>query len=322
MEYINDDFDIEKSLKYKKMLEERIYENKRLVNMLQNPGLREQQIIPIDKFKMFFAARKLQKYWRKYINAKKQKALKKSNVNNSNIYSVKNLKEKEYLFNDLSNSKINFKGNLNYVNNIRSLCPNINTFITNANLIGHIIFIQRSFKKYLKKRNLINLKLKYTKDYTNEVLGNINLSNCSKIKQTIFNNIKTDDINKYKNEEYRDYLTDKYFYSYKNYNEEFPYHIDERNRNYTLFNKSIDGMSYLEKDQDINNPENLIKFKNFYFDSKLEREINCKVDKIINNLDKNINRHDYQIDDFEERNMIDEIDNIFGYKSFEDIIYK
>lgn len=99
---------------------------------------------------------------------------------------------------------------------------------------------------------------------------------------------------------------------------------DIRNENYKMLNKCLDEMAFLSIDQDFTtNSDNLKYFDKFYFELEKKEQAKKDVENKLYNLEHKIIYDDLVMDDFEERNLISEIDAYYGFKEyFKDTIHK
>lgn len=177
------DFEYEKSVLKKKEIEERIKENQRLIDLLQNNGIREKEIVPIESFKTTFAVRKIQRRWKAFIMLKK---LRKERLNKEKNKGIKPINEHTLKF-------IQTGGDLSYKdehinNNDKNIIYNpydISSILKNKRIMKHITNIQKKFRKRLKIKNETYLKHYYTREFERILLEPIRPEKCEAIRHQI-----------------------------------------------------------------------------------------------------------------------------------------
>lgn len=300
---------IQQAIKRKKDIAERIEENRKLIQLLQNPGIRQQEITPVLTFKKHFAARRIQTYWRKL-----QKRLAAKSKGNKQVYD-----EAETLIYNLS-----AESNRTKTLAVKSGNFNIIDFILKTSQIKKIIKLQRRWKAVLKRRGSNYIRSKYTKNFAESILEGLKHERNHEIRNEIVQTMKSQDHTYLGTAESQERLTESYFYAYYNFNEQFPYHLDQKISNWALINQTLEQIELLKNNEEIssNFKTPIIKQTQLYYDSQQVREAKTDVDKILNDMEKNVNRHKFEMhDDFEQRLLINEIDSLYNFSNFEDIIY-
>lgn len=102
--------------------------------------------------------------------------------------------------------------------------------------------------------------------------------------------------------------------------------VDLRSDNYKMLCKCLDQIAFLSVDQEfpssISDSSNLQFFDKFYYELEDKDKARKDVDKKINDLEHKLHFKDFYVDDFEDRNVVAEIDAFYGFTDFfKDVIH-
>lgn len=178
--------------------------------------------------------------------------------------------------------------------------------------LSMIIKIQRYFRKYKFYRNIIARKNKNEISFYNDIFHQISFEKLHNIHDIIIrNNIKFNNINDY------NLILENYKNKYLNFNLEFSKIINIKFENKIFQDKILEQIEFLEIEQDFKQGI-FSKYKNDYFDYKDIKNSEIELENNINHS-KDIDQNYFN--DLEDKLIIQEIDNHFNLKYFEDYIY-
>ena len=185
----------------------------------------------------------------------------------------------------------------------------------NLDLIMSVIRIQRKFRNFLLNANHEKTKNKYLRQYREEAYKPISYERSVELRKQLLEKLKTMKIPEEKDYEM---LINKYFNMYKEFCVNFPQREFIREENILLFYKNFELLKHLENLKNEN--ERWTLFTTFMLDKN--RQVHVR--KLLDEMEKAYNSNawwyeDGYYDDFEENNLLDEIDNRYGYKKRSEI---
>ena len=194
-----------------------------------------------------------------------------------------------------------------------------NSFQKGMNYISKLKQIQRAFRRYLlnKKKNL--LRHYYLNKLIAEFYQPISLERGAELRKIMIQKLKQ---LKVPEKDMKD-IVNQYYNEYKDFCFNFPEHEKLREDNFFVYYQCIDLLNYMEN----LNPENALEegspFKQFMLDKNKEFSTKLMIDEMEKQYRfKNDVYQDTFIDEFEENNLLDEIDNRYNFEPRSNILNK
>ena len=179
--------------------------------------------------------------------------------------------------------------------------------------------VQRAFRRYLlnKKRN--SLKNHYLKKLVSEFYKPITLERAAELRKIMIQKLKQ---LKVPEKEKKD-IINQYFQDYKDFCFTFPEQEKLREDNFFVYYQCIDLLNYMEE----LNPETALEeggpFKQFMLDRNKEFSTKLMIDQMEKQYRFKNDVYQYTfIDEFEENNLLDEIDNRYNFEPRNEILNK
>ena len=194
-----------------------------------------------------------------------------------------------------------------------------NSFQLGLDYIHKLKQIQRAFRQYIlnKKKNL--LRNKYLNKLISEFYEPITLERGAELRKIMLQKLKQ---LKVPEKEMKD-IVNQYYEEYKNFCYSFPEKEKLREDNFFVYYQCIDLLNYMEN----LNPENALEegspFKQFMLDKNKEFSTKLMIDEMEKQYRfKNDVYQDTFVDEFEENNLLDEIDNRYNFEPRSNILNK
>ena len=194
-----------------------------------------------------------------------------------------------------------------------------NSFQLGLDYIHKLKQIQRSFRQYIlnKKKNL--LRNKYLNKLISEFYEPITLERGAELRKIMLQKLKQ---LKVPEKEMKD-IVNQYYEEYKNFCYSFPEKEKLREDNFFVYYQCIDLLNYMENLK----PETALEeggpFKQFMLDKNKEFSTKIMIDQMEKQYRfKNDVYQDTFIDEFEENNLLDEIDNRYNFEPRSEILNK
>ena len=179
--------------------------------------------------------------------------------------------------------------------------------------------IQRSFRQYIlnKKKNL--LRNKYLNKLISEFYEPITLERGAELRKIMLQKLKQ---LKVPEKEMKD-IVNQYYEEYKNFCYSFPEKEKLREDNFFVYYQCIDLLNYMENLKKENALEEGSPFKQFNLDKNKEFSTKLLIDQMEKQYRFKNDVYQYTfIDEFEENNLLDEIDNRYHFESRSAILNK
>jgi hypothetical protein len=297
------DANILNRIRKKQEIQKRIEENRRLMELIKNPHIKD-SLAPYNLMKKIIAIKKIQNYWRNR-KIEKEKILNTNKELNYNFQSDNNLQRRDTFENKSRKNSLIYddlnlkspKSKNNKISNKKLKYPDIN--------IKYIISIQKAFRAFLSRKSKSLLTQYFVDEANKNLLNPLKFDRANEIKQGIINSIKT----KQRPDKHTDYqsILNEYFSNYKTFNEDFPGHLSIRSSNISKFYQCQSMINHLSMQTSL---DHLNKFREFYLDSTKLKEKELK--KMFDHLESKLDIFQCEVDDFEEANLINEIDLHFN----------
>ena len=171
--------------------------------------------------------------------------------------------------------------------------------------------IQRSFRQYIlnKKKNL--LRNKYLNKLISEFYEPITLERGAELRKIMLQKLKQ---LKVPEKEMKD-IVNQYYEEYKNFCYSFPEKEKLREDNFFVYYQCIDLLNYMENLKKENALEEGSPFKQFNLDKNKEFSTKLLIDQMEKQYRFKNDVYQYTfIDEFEENNLLDEIDNRYHFE--------
>jgi hypothetical protein len=290
--------DLTLHMKKKNEILKRIEENKRLMELIRNPYIKD-TLGPLKMMKKNIAVKKIQKFWRKRRDIK----LKNLEMMQSNLIKGNN---KSNLYRRLSS-----KSSLNSQNMSNSKSDNL--FSINFK----IIIIQRAFRNYLSNKSKALITNHYVQEYTREFFAPLKYDRVNVLKNEMINKIKSKEMPS-RSTDFQEVLNE-YYTRYKSFNEDFPDFFKLRTDNLSKYYQCMSLVNHMSTQTDLNK---MNKFNDFYLNVKKE-QTGKKLNSILDSIEHKMWWYKYRdMDDFEENNIVNEIDSHFQFQRIGDILSK
>ena len=177
--------------------------------------------------------------------------------------------------------------------------------------------IQKKFRSYMLKKHKESIRNFYVSQIRKDFHKPISNNRIVDIRNQL---IKTLETVEYPSPDDYQYLINDYFEKYKKFNFEFPETEELRLDNFFLYYQNLELVKYMES---LKGNEEIIQFNKFLLDKNKMPLIRNKVDKMENEYNnKNDFYENYEIDDFEENAILDEIDERYHFEKRSDILNK
>ena len=270
----------------------RIQEKERLINLIQSKhikgGLNE-----IKEFQDKYNLQKEQKEQEKQedLNQPLSKQTKINiNINKEKDKSIsesKEIKEKE-----LANIKFN-------------------SFQQGVNYLAMVKKVQRSFRSYLLYKNKKRLRNYYLNKLIKEFYKPISYERGAELRKMLIERLKQWNV---PDSEYED-IVNKYFEEYRNFCLTFPEAERIREDNFFIYYQTLDLLKYMENIKPETALNDCNQFKQFMLDKNKEFSNKLIIDEMEKQYRYKNDVYQYNIiDEFEENNLLDEIDNRYNFE--------
>ena len=278
----------------------RIQEKERLINLIQSKhikgGLNE-----IKEFQDKYNLQKEQKEQEKQedLNQPLNKQTKINiNINKEKDKSIsesKEIKEKE-----LANIKFN-------------------SFQQGVNYLAMVKKVQRSFRSYLLYKNKKRLRNYYLNKLIKEFYKPISYERGAELRKMLIERLKQWNV---PDSEYEG-IVNKYFEEYRNFCLTFPEAERIREDNFFIYYQTLDLLKYMENIKPETALNDCNQFKQFMLDKNKEFSTKLIIDEMEKQYRYKNDVYQYHIiDEFEENNLLDEIDNRYNFESRSVILNK
>ena len=194
-----------------------------------------------------------------------------------------------------------------------------NSFQYGYDYISRLKQIQRAFRRYIlnKKKNL--LRHYYLNKLIQEFYKPISLERGAELRKIMIQKLKQ---LKVPEKDMKD-IVNQYYKEYKDFCFNFPEHEKLREDNFFVYYQCIDLLNYMENLKKENALEEGSPFKQFNLDKNKEFSTKLLIDQMEKQYRFKNDVYQYTfIDEFEENNLLDEIDNRYHFESRSAILNK
>jgi hypothetical protein len=179
--------------------------------------------------------------------------------------------------------------------------------------------IQRSFRQYILNKKKKLLRNKYLNKLISEFYEPITLERGAELRKIMLQKLKQ---LKVPEKEMKD-IVNQYYEEYKNFCYSFPEKEKLREDNFFVYYQCIDLLNYMENLKKENALEEGSPFKQFNLDKNKEFSTKLLIDQMEKQYRFKNDVYQYTfIDEFEENNLLDEIDNRYHFESRSAILNK
>ena len=284
----NDIIEVEKQ---RQEIIKRIQEKERLINLIKNSDIKG-DITELKEFQKKYNEKKLEKI-QDFQKPEEKKELNEIIQNDSEENN--NIDKKT-----LASLKFNsFQYGINYVTKLKQ--------------------IQRAFRKYNLNKKKKLLRYYYLNKLIAEFYKPISLERGAELRKIMIQKLKQ---LKVPEKDMKD-VVNQYYKEYKEFCFNFPEHEKLREDNFFVYYQCIDLLKYMDNLK----PETALEtgevFKQFMLDKNKEFATKLMIDEMEKQYRfKNDVYQDTFIDEFEENNLLDDIDNRYNFESRNDILNK
>ena len=266
----------------------RIQEKERLLNLIQSRHAKG-RLQEIKEFQNNYNLRQEQQNKNQDIQDETKKSIsqKQSLPQKYPLEETKEINEKE-----LANIKFNsFQQGVNYISMVKKL--------------------QRGYRRYVLYKNKKRLRNYYLNKLIKEFYRPISYERGVELRKMLIERLKQWKVPEADYEE----IVNKYFQEYKNFCFNFPLTEKIREDNFFVYYQSLDLLNYMESI----NPEIALnecnQFKQFMLDKNKEFSTKLLLDEMERQYKYKSDVYQYNtIDEFEENNLLDEIDNRYNFE--------
>ena len=194
-----------------------------------------------------------------------------------------------------------------------------NSFQYGINFITKLKQVQRAYRKYIlnKKRNL--LRHYYLNKLISEFYKPISIERGAELRKIMIQKLKQ---LKVPEKDMKD-VVNQYYKEYKDFCFNFPEHEKLRQDNFFVYYQCIDLLKYMDNLKPETALDSGETFKQFMLDKNKEFSTKIMIDEMEKQYRfKNDVYQDTFIDEFEENNLLDEIDNRYNFESRNEILNK
>jgi hypothetical protein len=187
----------------------------------------------------------------------------------------------------------------------------------NLDLIFSIKKIQKKFRSYILKKHREDIREYYISQIRKDFHKPISHNRIIETRNQLIKKLETMD---YPSPDDYEKIVNFYFENYKAFNFEFPLNEELRLDNFFIYYQNLELVKYMES---LKGNDDIIQFNKFKLDKNkmpLIRNIVNKMENDYNN--KNDFYSNYEIDDFEENAILDEIDERYHFEKRSDILNK
>jgi len=115
-------------------------------------------------------------------------------------------------------------------------------------------------------------------------------------------------------------ILNEYYNKYRTFNETFPDRIKTREDNISMYYQSQELIQHLSNQKNL---ENMTKYELIYADKNKKEKVRKDLDKILASIEHKMWWYKYsQVEDFEEENLINEIDIYYNFPKRSQILSK
>lgn len=173
-----------------------------------------------------------------------------------------------------------------------------------------VIIIQRAVRKFLLKLHREKFRQIYIDQSRKEFFQPLKFDRVNQIKAEIISNLKTMELPN-KTTDFQEILN-LYFQKYQKFNEEFPSHIKTREDNIGNYYQCMNMLQYMENQSSL---DSIFKYESIYTEVNKKKQIRNQLDKILDSIEHKRGWYKYcNIDDYEECNILNEIDSHFNFE--------
>lgn len=194
--------------------------------------------------------------------------------------------------------------------------------LNNEEVIKKTLFaikFQKAYRRYILRKKKESLKYLYLNKLISEFYKPISLERGAELRKIMIQKLKQLNFEEKDMKE----VVEKYFKEYQDFCFSFPEKEKLREDNFFTYYQCADLLDYLEDLKPEIELENGSKFKKFILDKNKEFSIKMKIDEMEKQFRSKNDVYKYTvIDDFEENQLLDDIDNRYNFENRYDILNK
>ena len=265
----------------------RIQEKERLINLIQSKhikgGLNE-----IKEFQNEYNLKKEKEEQQKLNNIQKTKVSQPLGLS----VSKESVQSKELNEKELANIKFNsFQQGVNYISMVKK--------------------VQRAYRNYILYKNKKRLRNYYLNKLIKEFYRPITFERGAELRKILIQRLKQWKVPESEFEE----IINQYFDEYKDFCFTFPEREKIREDNFFVYYQCLDLMNYIENLKPETALDECNQFKQFMLDKNKEFTTKLMIDEMEKQYKYKNDVYQYNvIDEFEENNLLDEIDNRYNFE--------
>jgi hypothetical protein len=194
-----------------------------------------------------------------------------------------------------------------------------NSFQYGFNYITKLKQVQRACRRFLLNKKKRKLRYYYLNKLINEFYKPISLERGAELRKIMIQKLKQ---LKVPEKEMKDVIN-QYYKEYKDFCFNFPEHENLREDNFFIYYQCMDLLNYMENLKPETALEKGEQFNQFMLDKNKEFSTKLLIDQMEKQYRyKNDIYEDTFIDEFEENNLLDEIDNRYNFEPRKNILNK
>lgn len=276
----------------------RIQEKERLISLIQSKHIKG----GLNEIKEFQDKYNLQK--------EQEENEKKENLEQSKLNKLKNLS----ISKESKVSQPKKESNEKEFANIK-----FNSFQQGVNYINMIKKVQRSYRKYILNKDRRRLRNYYLNKLIKEFYKPITFERGAELRKILIQRLKQWKVPDIEYEE----IVNRYFEEYRNFCFTFPERQRLREDNFFVYYRCLDLLKYMENIKPETAFNECNQFKQFILDKNKEYSTKLMIDEMEKQYKFKNDVYQYNtIDEFEENNLLDEIDNRYNFEPRSSILDK
>lgn len=197
-----------------------------------------------------------------------------------------------------------------------------NIELNDEDLVKKTLFalkFQKAYRRYILNKKKNSLRHYYLNKLIAEFYKPISLERGAELRKIMIQKLKQLKIDE---KDMKD-VVEQYFKEYKDFCFSFPEKEKLREDNFFTYYQCIDLLDYMENLDPQNALEKGTQFKQFMLDKNKEFATKMKIDEMEKQFRSKNDVYQYTvIDDFEENQLLDDIDNRYNFENRNDIINK
>ena len=274
----------------------RIQEKERLINLIQSKHIKG-------------GINEIKEFQDKYNFQKEQQQQKQDKLEQSSLNQQTNINIPK----DTNISQSNMGKEKEFAN------IKFNSFQQGVNYLAMVKKVQRAFRNYILYKNKRKLRNYYLNKLIKEFYKPITYERGAELRKILIERLKQWRVP----ESDFQYIVNQYFEEYRNFCYSFPETERVREDNFFIYYQTLDLLKYMENIKPETALNDCNQFKQFMLDKNKEYSTKLIIDEMEKQYKYKNDVYQYNIiDEFEENNLLDEIDNRYNFEPRNSILNK